>query len=401
MILSLATIGIFLSVILLYFNAKKFTSSIYLGIFFFGVSLYGFYQYVLVYSKSVLLVGVILFSIPFLSSLIYLIGPMLYWFVRAVLTDKPGLKRSDIWHFLPMIVFIIAALPNLFTAWSVKMEAATNIVNNAGAMQQYKPTVLSGIFSYPVMFLSRPVLVLCYTFWSTGLFFRYLLKKGEQSVLLQQQFMTKWLCVLLGSISIFVISHILIVIDFTVKDSNVFFTLTSLQILSSVGLTVLLISPFFFPTILYGLPRYPEPKVIPENLTKESLLLTTEVSKKPSRFESDYLLLIQQKTESCMHEFQPYLQPECNLAQFSVLIQIPVHHLAYYFREIKKQSFIDFRNHWRVEHAKNLIREGKLSGMTLEAIGLLSGFSSRNTFLNAFKKIEGISPNDFVTRIEK
>jgi AraC-like DNA-binding protein len=213
--------------------------------------------------------------------------------------------------------------------------------------------------------------------------------------------MTKWLSVLLGSISILIISHILIVIDFTVKGSNVFFTLTSLQILSSVGLTILLISPIFFPTILYGLPRFPEPKTILENQVTVPFPLTAEASKKPTRFESDYLLLIQQKTESCMQEFQPYLQPDCNLTQFSVLIQIPGHHLAYYFREVKKQSFIDFRNHWRVEHAKGLIREGKSSGMTLEAIGLLSGFSSRNTFLNAFKKIEGISPNDFVAQIDQ
>lgn len=36
--------------------------------------------------------------------------------------------------------------------------------------------------------------------------------------------------------------------------------------------------------------------------------------------------------------------------------------------------------------------------MTLEAIGMLSGFSSRNTFLADFKKFEGESPGSYASR---
>ncbi len=46
-------------IILLYFNARKYTSSVYLGIFFFLVSIYG-------------------------------------------LTDNSRLKKKDLWHFLPI-----------------------------------------------------------------------------------------------------------------------------------------------------------------------------------------------------------------------------------------------------------------------------------------------------------
>ena len=102
-----------------------------------------------------------------------------------------------------------------------------------------------------------------------------------------------------------------------------------------------------------------------------------------------------------MLELQPFLQPDLNMAQFAVTIQIPVHHLAYYFREVKKQSFSDYRNKWRIDNAKKLISEGKASGLTLEAIGLQSGFATRNTFLTAFKRSEGISPNTFVAQISK
>ncbi len=85
----------------------------------------------------------------------------------------------------------------------------------------------------------------------------------------------------------------------------------------------------------------------------------------------------------------------------SKLIDIPAHHLSYYLREEQNQSFNDYRNEWRVNYAKNLIREGRAKELTLEAIGRLSGFSSRKTFLSVCKKIEGISPGIFAEQFAK
>ncbi len=82
-----------------------------------------------------------------------------------------------------------------------------------------------------------------------------------------------------------------------------------------------------------------------------------------------------------MKDYKPYLQSDCNLAYIAKLTKIPAHHISYFFREVRHQSFNDYRNTWRVEHAKNLILEGKTDDLSMEGIGSLSGFSSRNTFL--------------------
>ena len=208
--------------------------------------------------------------------------------------------------------------------------------------------------------------------------------------------MTKWLYILLGSLFILSFSHTLLIIEtYTNRNMNVFFALNILQILSLAGLLGLLISPFFFPTILYGLPRLPDPTLEIKPKELEVNLIQVDTIKQTLHFENDYLISIGQKTDSCLKELRPYLQPDFNLNQLSILIHIPVHHLAYYFREEKKQHFNDYRNEWRVSHAKDLIKEGKANEMTLEAIGLLSGFSTRNTFFTSFKKAEGISPGVF------
>jgi len=290
MLIFLSLTGIFLSALLIYFNGRKNQSVIYLSVFFFLVSLYSLYDYALSFSKSVLLVSIFLSLIPIFGALIYLIGPMLYWYVRSLLTDNSRLKKSDLWHFLPMIIFFLAAFPNLITTWSAKVEAATDIVNNLSAMQYYKPTVLSAIFSFPVMFLSRPILVLVYLIWAIELFIRYLARKEESLVFSQQYFMTKWLTVFLGSLFFLLISHILLMIDLTVEGSYIFFTIKTIRVVSAAGLIGMLVSPFFFPGILYGLPRFPElNKNLKAKVAETSSMLTASKSV-ATHFESAYLI---------------------------------------------------------------------------------------------------------------
>lgn len=399
MLLSLSIIGIILSVILLIFNTRKNTSTIYLGIFFLLISLYGFYQYVLLYSKSVVLIELLLLGYAIVFPVLYLIGPMLYWYIRSILTDNSRLERKDFWHLLPVLIFFLAALPYSFASWTDKVVAATEAVKDVGYIQLYKTTLLDQIFSVPAIYLSRPILVLGYTLWSIGLLFRYYTQQKVSKVFAKQYFMMKWLCLLLGFLLILVITQIILIIKAFVMDfSELFFTLSFLRILSIGGLFGLLISPFFFPSILYGLPRFPESALTSNNGKLDAM--QEEESNYTNHFETEYLNSISWKADSYMKEHQPYLQPDFNLVQLSVNTQIPVHHIGYYFRVVRKQHFVDYRNEWRINHAKNLMKEGKAKDLTLEAIGKLSGFSSRNTFRTTFEKIEGIPPSTFASQIK-
>jgi AraC-like DNA-binding protein len=420
MILFLSITGVFLSILLIYFNVKSYRTSLYLGLFFLLISLYGLFQYILLFSNSEFWITVFLLLIPILGTTFYLIGPVLFLYVRSVISDNHRLKKTDWWHLLPAIIFFVSALPDLFTPISIKFEAAAAIAQNTDEIGNYHPTLLSALISYPALFLSRPLLILGYTVSALILLAGYMMNPDKKSVFTGLLFMPRWLAILLGSMLFLLVSHILLLFDFTTGKLNLIFLLETLRVISVVSLTGLLISPFFFPGILYGLPRLPEtgkisgknrheplppthniPAAInPAQETTPVLTLHVEKSKPaPPVFESEYIGLIDKRTEECMQEFQPYLQQDFNLAQLSVLLKIPAHHLAYYFREVKQMSFTDFRNRRRVEHAKKLIREGKSTDLTLEAIGILSGFSSRNTFLTAFKKAEGITPNDFRTQI--
>jgi YesN/AraC family two-component response regulator len=105
--------------------------------------------------------------------------------------------------------------------------------------------------------------------------------------------------------------------------------------------------------------------------------------------------------DTFMQEKQPYLLSQFNINQLAVQLEVPVHHMAYFLREVKKQTFSEYRNIWRIEHAKKLIKEGKSNELTLEAIAGLSGFSNRNSFRSIFQKTEGICPSTFAGQNKK
>ncbi len=397
MLALLSIIGILLSALLLFFNARKNPSTIYLVLFFFAISTYCFLQYVTLYSKSEILVSIFFLNIGFLT---YLIGPALYFYTRSILTDDSRLKKSDFWHFVPAIIFFIFTLPHLLSSWSDKMDFARKIVENGTNLVPLNFDQFNGLVSGLAIFLSRPALALGYLLWSILLLIRFYTSSKESRIFSHQLFVLKWLVVLFSFLAILIVSHSIQIFESNAAHNVIVFYITDvLQILSGIGLTGLLFSPFFFPEILYGMPRIPI--VVQSNISEEIATSQIENKKQMTELEQDYLLVIQHKVEICMSDLQPYLQPDCNMAYFAKLVKIPAHHLAYYFREERKQAFNDYRNEWRVNHAKKIISEGKTSELTLEAIGLLSGFSSRNAFFTAFKKLEEITPSAFAAQFIK
>jgi hypothetical protein len=261
MLLFLSFLGIFLSLLLVYFNARNNPASVFMGLLFFLISIYALIDYILLYSKSIIYISIVFVNFTFIS---YLIGPALYWYVRSVLRDDHRLKKSDFWHLLPMLIFLFTALPYAFSPYSYKVGMAHQIINDVGFIQNHHSTILYKWIGVPAVFLSRPLFILGYILWSALLVIRFVRGKRHSSVFIRQGFMLKWMSLLLGFLLILVISHTLLIVKATFERSLViFYTLNILQIASAISLIGLLISPFLFPEILYGLPRFPE-KALPQ-----------------------------------------------------------------------------------------------------------------------------------------
>jgi AraC-like DNA-binding protein len=396
MLLLLSISGILLSAILLYCFARKFTSSIYLGTFFLLIGLYALIQYVLLHSKSAFPAGIIFINTGFLACLA---GPMLYWYIRSTLTDNYQLRKRDLWHLLPIFLLLTGNLPYLLIPWSNKVQPATQILEATNYQDLFRAIPTFDLFPKSAVFLSCPILVMAYTLWSIGLFLNYFIRKRQTAVLSHQHFMIKFLIVLLSCTVVLVFSHLLMMIQVVnFKDADEFYILNILKAISGAGLLGLLILPFIYPAILIGLPHLPDSLFFMKKGKENAESILTVEQNGTLKYESLYLKLIDEKVDDCMQGYRPYVRQGFNLVQFSVMINTPVHHLAYFFREYKKLSFSDFRDNWRIRRAKALIINGKNSGMTLEMIGLLSGFSTFRKFTHSFEKVEGITPDAFAAQ---
>jgi AraC-like DNA-binding protein len=147
---------------------------------------------------------------------------------------------------------------------------------------------------------------------------------------------------------------------------------------------VLSLSVFYFPEFLYA------PYI---NAEREAKLKIPNYELSPEK-----LIEIETKLDLYLEEYKPFLKATFSLAQLSASLDIPVHHFNFYFRKTQQSNFLEQRMRWRIRHAKELIDSGKDKVITLEAIGLESGFQSRTTFFVNFKELVGESPSAYAER---
>lgn len=396
MIVYLSITGIFISAILLYYNAANYKSSVYLGLYFMTVCFYGINQQVVLWSNSVFWISIIATNFTFL---LYLIGPLSYLYIRSIVSDDARLKKTDVLHLIPMLIFLLASLPYILTSYDYKTEIARRIIQNREFLANYNFTVLSEWFSIQAVYVSRPFIALIYIFFSGKLIWKFFYANTTKAI---DRFTKNWLITFFNFQSVLVFNHLLyILIKFNNQNHTLTVLETAFNFLSVVGMMGLIISPILFPRILYGFPIILEGVQRIKEQNENQMSIKKESNKKSKTYDSDYMIYIEEEIDRIMAQNKLYLQKDLNLPQLSVLLTIPTHHLAYFFSAYKKMTFSDYRTILRIEYAKELMIGHTTNNLTLEGIALLSGFSNRNNFTQSFKKVEGTTPSSFITNCNK
>ncbi len=101
-----------------------------------------------------------------------------------------------------------------------------------------------------------------------------------------------------------------------------------------------------------------------------------------------------------LEEHKPFLKHGYSLKQLAEETRIPLHLLSAFINKHYKVNFNDFINEYRVNYCKVKILNDEWKYKKLEAIAEESGFSNRNTFTAAFKRVTGINPSEFLKTIK-
>jgi AraC-like DNA-binding protein len=101
------------------------------------------------------------------------------------------------------------------------------------------------------------------------------------------------------------------------------------------------------------------------------------------------------KLKKVMDEKKPYLREELTLQDLADELAMTTHHLSMVLNIHFKQNFYTFINGYRVEDAKRKLADPHYRDHTILSIAFGSGFNSKTTFNEMFKKLTGKTPGEY------
>jgi len=106
-------------------------------------------------------------------------------------------------------------------------------------------------------------------------------------------------------------------------------------------------------------------------------------------------LSIYHQLEKHLSENKPYLDSQLNLQSLTEQMNVTTHMLSQVINEHTAKNFSELMNSLRIEYAMQLMRQQDYLEEKLIAIAYDSGFNNKVSFINAFKKINGMTPTQY------
>jgi AraC-like DNA-binding protein len=251
-----------------------------------------------------------------------------------------------------------------------------------------------GFLPESVFYLFRPIQAVLYLIFQWRLILTFTRNNPNQTISDQIRRVTRWLSIFTLASSGFLAAFFFVLALYFTQEN--LFTSTELTLIPN---SILAISHFVVftyllinPQVLTGLPfiRYKEtPSNIVENETVKVPFILENYSKEIKLLEKYF------------HTQKTYLQPNLAISQVAVETKIPNRDLSYIINNYYQKRFNDYLNEMRLQHFISKIDTDTLDSLTIEAIALDSGFSSKSSFYRAFNRFYGCTPSEYLGTLNK
>lgn len=98
---------------------------------------------------------------------------------------------------------------------------------------------------------------------------------------------------------------------------------------------------------------------------------------------------------------QPFLDPEFTIKTMADQLDMEVRELSLLLNNSFQQNFYDFLNLYRIEKAKELLKDPINKKLTILEILYSVGFNSKSSFNTSFKKLSGLTPTQYRQKFNK
>ncbi|MDP4816034.1 MAG: AraC family transcriptional regulator [Saprospiraceae bacterium] len=393
----LGGLGITLALIVLFFNQGNKLANLYLGLFLLCFNVFTLTHYTFLFLNSEYLIATLLI-LPF-NSLIYVVGPFAYLYIRSILNDEAKFTKLDLLHFFPFFLNFIDNIP-VFFSWEIKFKAASYIINNNWAeldsLLPYKLMTIKVNFTLRVIQLFFYVLLI----WFLIISKKFKFYKGRANPN-QLTVIKKWSIFFILLFSFLVINYVGIGIIFLKYTDKEVLTGNGIFLFYFVllGLIILEIGLLLYPQILYGIPLYQQVHPVSQLSDADEIRITNSIKNNNSILSDEQLKLIELSLIQWINS-RKYLESDVTMITLATDVNIPIHHLAYYFNQLSEYKFIEWRNNLRIEYVEELIKNKQCQNKTVDTLGKECGFKSNSTFILNFKLRTGMLPSDFMKKYQ-
>jgi len=319
-------------------------------------------------------------------------GPFMFVYVSIMISERGRFKRSYILHAIPFLVISIYAIFDFY------------ILSAGEKLIYYNEIVKSPPLLYAIGNNLNIILGPIYIIWSL-LVLRKHAKNITSNFSYTERINLNWLKYVLFSLGLIWVTVIVVV-----TLDNILHIIpedfASQYIFISISIAVFLLGYFGFKqqSIYTDIPIESARVAIKQHARKEQQqeqeIKVDSFRQHAKRYGKSGLKdedadLFLNKLLFYMEDEKPYLDNRLSLKQLAELIDLTTNHLSQIINEKLNKNFFDFINEYRIKEVKQNLSNPKLQHYTLLAIAFQSGFNSKSSFNDIFKKNTGLTPSEY------
>lgn len=293
--------------------------------------------------------------------------PLMYFYVKMLITENPRLVPAHIKHLVPVLFFLILifVLRREPIFWDTEGKAPFLIFGMR--------FIFGGYFLFSILFYSYLILKTL----------RLHQHKIKDSFSYTSECLTlNWLKFVLF---LFVLAFVGQILFGALADRIDY--LFDPRLFVRIALTI-----FAFGVSYFGVKQ---PSLYQQEHVDGGQTIETKGKYKRSGLNDKTAQGYQQKLQKYMEEKKPYLDPELAINDVAHQLHISRHHITQVINENLHKNFFTWINEYRVREVKQRLLDEKFSHLTIVAIAFDCGFNSKSAFNSIFKKETGQTPSEF------
>jgi AraC-like DNA-binding protein len=324
-------------------------------------------------------------TFPHLSRISWIIGtlywPLLFYFVQFITRTQPVSLWRSAWTFIPFLVFLAIMLPYYTLDTNEKLAILDNFEDASVADFGWTNRIISGMHIFFQGFL-----LVYYLRYEKHLFEEYSEVESMRIEWLKQFLVLVLAVTVLGVFSFFARS----------LDIPVLSHLYSFHFIGIVFLFYWLSYKALTQPVLFGIvSRAPLP------LAEQPAETELAVKYRKSSLEPDQLSPLFEKVKSALVTRKLFLKPDLTLTDLSAAVDMPKHQLSQVINTCYSGNFFDLVNDYRVQEFKQLAASPEKKHLSMVGVAQESGFNSKASFYNVFRKKTGMTPTEYLEKESK